>query len=232
MGGGLMPETDVKAYLNQLRQALPYVPPIPIQQIKALHRKKDFGAIVRLIRSTMNVNVRLTLHWTDRPASNGHKQAPAWITVPENMPYYGTPAFRELKLDVSILKSFAANSTYQEFAITVAHELSHVVLDSIKHPLRREEKAVDLTAMLLGFSYLYRTAAHSVKRVDSHTIRTTKLGYLSPDELEAASRILIPTPMRAKRIVFEFLRENVLVIFLVAAGGSVPLLEALAKLIR
>jgi hypothetical protein len=38
--------------------------------------------------------------------------------------------------------------------------------------------------------------------------------------------------MRAKRIVFEFLRENVLVIFLVAAGGSVPLLEALAKLIR
>jgi hypothetical protein len=32
-----------------------------------------------------------------------------------------------------------------------AHELSHVVLFSIGHPLQHEEKAVDLTAMILGY---------------------------------------------------------------------------------
>jgi hypothetical protein len=211
-----MPEIDVKAYIDQLRQALPYVPPVPIEKIKALHRKRDFGAVVRLIRSTMNVNVRLTLHWIDGPTPNGHEQAPAWIKMPEKMPYYGTPAFKELKLDVSILKSFAANSTYQEFAIVVAHELSHVVLDSIEHPLRREEKAVDLTAMLLGFSYLYLTGAHSFKHVGNNTFRTSRLGYLSTYELKAASRILIPLPMRAKRVAFE--STGFLVILLVILG--------------
>jgi hypothetical protein len=35
-------------------------------------------------------------------------------------------------------------------------------LDSIDHPLRHDEKAVDLTAMLLGFAYPYRTGAHTV----------------------------------------------------------------------
>jgi hypothetical protein len=32
-----------------------------------------------------------------------------------------------------------------------AHELSHVVLFAIGHPLQHEEKAVDLTAMILGY---------------------------------------------------------------------------------
>src|SRR4051794_10693615 len=88
-GARSMSDIDVSAYIRQLRQALPYVPPIPVQKIKAMHRKRDLGGIVKLIRKTMNVNVRLTLHWTDQVRGN----SPAWVLLPEKMPYYGTPEF-------------------------------------------------------------------------------------------------------------------------------------------
>jgi hypothetical protein len=79
--------------------------------------------------------------------------APAWIRLPEKVPYYGTDAFKEMKADMFIVKEFAQAASCNQFAIVVAHEFSHVVLDAIGHPLRKDEKAVDLTAMLLGFSY-------------------------------------------------------------------------------
>jgi hypothetical protein len=126
------------------------VPPIAVEKIKALHEKGDLGGIVKFIRNTMNVNVRLALHWT---TEQSRMNAPAWIRLPEKVPYYGTDAFKEMKADMFIVKEFAQAASCNQFAIVVAHEFSHVVLDAIGHPLRKDEKAVDLTAMLLGFSY-------------------------------------------------------------------------------
>ena len=185
-GGRYMSNIDVKAYIGQLRQALPYVPPIPVQEIKAMHRKRDLGGIVKLIRNTMNVNVRLTLHWTDQVRGD----ALAWVSLPEKMPYYGTPEFAKIRIDMFIRRSFAEARPYNEFAMAVAHEFSHIVLDSIHHPLRREEKAVDLTAMILGFSYLYRRGAHTVERVGLNRYANRRLGYLSERDLDAACRQL------------------------------------------
>jgi hypothetical protein len=213
-----MPQIDVKAYLDQLRQALPYVPPLPVQAIKALHKKRDFGGIVRLIRSTMNVEVGLTIHWTSGPPPKGLEKAKAWISLPQKMPYYGTPAFKELKLDIFILKSFIQTSNYDEFAIVVAHELSHVVLESIKHPLKTE----DLTAMLLGFSYLYRTAAHTIRRVTfSNRFENRQLGYLSQQEMDTAASILVPSRLRAKRGLLNYARENMLLIVYLGIGAAI-----------
>ena len=165
-----------------------------------------FGGIVRLIRKTMNVGVNLTLHWTSGPPP--HEKSQAWVKIPPAMPYYGTPEFKALKMDMFILKSFRDGSTRDEFAIVVAHELSHVVLDSIAHPLRDEEKAVDLTAMLLGFSFLYRAAAHTIWRAGLNTYKTSHLGYLSEWEVNAASKILVPYQMRVRQVVIEITRWN------------------------
>lgn len=199
-----MSDIDVEAYIDQLRQVLPYVPPIPVQEIKALHRKRDLGGIVKLVRKTMNVNVRLTLHWTDQV----HGNAPAWILLPKKMPYYGTPEFAKIGIDMFIRKSFAEARPYNEFAMAVAHEFSHVILDSIHHPLRREEKAVDLTAMLLGFSYLYRRGAHTTERVGLNRFANRTLGYLSERELNAACRILLPAKMRTRHTMLTVLKAS------------------------
>jgi hypothetical protein len=113
------------------------------------------------------------------------------------MPPYGSDEFKELRLDMYLRKSFLDQSAYDQIAIAIAHELSHIVLESIRHPLRRCEKAVDLTAMLLGFSGLYASGAHKEQQVYD-TITIHGLGYLSIEEVMLAYELL--TGSRAKRV--------------------------------
>jgi hypothetical protein len=114
------------------------------------------------------------------------------------MPNYGTPEFKKIKVDMFIRRPFAESEPYDRFAMAVAHEFSHVVLESINHSLRDDEKAVDLTAMMLGFSHLYRRAAHTVDWIGPNQFEHRTLGYLSESELKEACRILLPRKLRAK----------------------------------
>ena len=187
-------QTIVERYLKQLQEVLPHMPPILPREIEALHKAKDYEGIVRLIRRTLNLEADLVVGWVNR---GGPKDKPAWIELPPNMPFPGTDAFRKLKLKMFFRKSFLEESSYDQVAVTVAHELSHIVLDSIRHPLREEEKAVDLTAMLLGFRLLYRSACHKERRSGS-TITTHTLGYLSQNEVELVNQILALDHRRQK----------------------------------
>jgi hypothetical protein len=172
--------------------------------MRELHRKRDFAGIVKLIRNTMNINVRLVLHWTDEIRGS----APAWVMLPpDKLPYYGTPEFKKTKIDMYIRRSFANSEPYDRFAIAVAHEFSHVILNSIHHPLRHEEKAVDLTAMILGFCHLYQQAADRVEWIGLNKFERRTLGYLSESELAAACQILVPTKLRVKQKASKALRH-------------------------
>lgn len=138
----------------------------------------------------MNVEVDLRVLWVaDGGASDApSREAPAWVNVPAEMPPYGSDAFKRLRLDVCLRRSFLDQSTYDQIAIVIAHELSHIVLNSIKHPLRGCEKAVDLTAMLLGFRRLYVSACER-EEANKHL----RLGYLSLSEVISAHNILSKT---------------------------------------
>jgi len=91
-----------------------------------------------------------------------------------------------------------------------AHELSHVVLFSIGHGLQHEEKAVDLTAMILGYQQFIVGAEQTTTkggglwsvlltivllpfgilfRPGSST-ETSRLGYLTREEAQFAWRYL------------------------------------------
>jgi hypothetical protein len=190
------PTFDVKNYLRQLQQTLPRVPPINDAALKSLHQVSDYDGMLRLIRKTMNVEVKLRAAWVNSGGPKKMKNAPAWIETPDDMPFYGTDAFRKLTLNVFFRKSHLKRWEYDQTAIAIAHELSHVVLNSIKHPLRGCEKAVDLTAMMLGFRRLYVSGIykqrHSEDRVEHY-----KLGYLSTDEVNLADSILEQPPLRS-----------------------------------
>jgi len=101
------------------------------------------------------------------------------------------------------------------------------VLESIHHPLRHEEKAVDLTAMLLGFSVLYRRAAHVIKRVGYNRYQQAQLGYLTQAELAQASQILIPRKTLRRFYAINFARQYPLLVtvpplaFLIWAGVTI-----------
>ncbi len=105
------------------------------------------------------------------------------------MPPYGSEAFRQLRIDIFLRRSFLEQSPFDEVSIGIAHELSHLVLDSIKHPLRRCEKAVDLTAMMLGFRCLFGTGTYKEIQLQNH-MEVRQQGYLSPEEVRQADRII------------------------------------------
>jgi hypothetical protein len=165
----------------------------------------------------MNVQVKLKVIWTN----DGTETAPAWVNMPKDMPFYGSKEFRDLTIEMTIRKPFISSSTYDQAAIAVAHELSHVVLSSLRHPLHNCEKAVDLTAMLLGFSALYESGGHTAKR-SGNIIRYSHLGYLTPDELRTAYRLLVPARSR-----FKITSRRVLIATLQSFAGVMILLGAI-----
>ena len=54
-----------------------------------------------------------------------------------------------------IKKSFLDEDRFEQVVMAIAHELSHIVLHGLNHPLRECEVAVDLTAMILGYRDFY-----------------------------------------------------------------------------
>jgi hypothetical protein len=106
--GPIMVDIDVASSIEQLRRHLPHVLPISVRKLKALYRARDYEGMVRFVRSSMNVEVRLLVGWVN---SGGHKmaEAPAWIEMPVNMPYYGTPAFKKLLIKMFIRREFLGN---------------------------------------------------------------------------------------------------------------------------
>ena len=206
-----MPDIDVKRYIDQLRRALPYVQPINARQLALLHSQRDYEGMVRQIRAAMNVQARLRIGWVNKGGPQNMQNAPAWVRLPERMPYYGTPEFKNTTIEIYVRKPFVDENSYAKVAIAIAHELSHVVLESIGHPLRKEEKAVDLTAMLLGFSQLYVVAAHTQRPITSETTKHESLGYLSATEIKIANRTMNSVAVRLKHaLLHTFIGGNML----------------------
>jgi hypothetical protein len=180
-----MSNIDVCDYLDQLRRVLPCVQPILSEPLRTLHTAQDYKGMVQLIKQAMNIaDVTFLVFWVNENEKhkNKEKNDPAWIllpVLPDRLPFYGTKEFRETSLKIFFRKSFLRTLAYDQVAIIIAHELSHVVLDSIRHPLFREEEAVDLTAMMLGFRKLYSSAAHT---------DTGRIGYLTQAEVHIANK--------------------------------------------
>jgi hypothetical protein len=183
---------EIESHLRQLLMVLPRVPPISVGHLKRLHKARDYDAMVRFIRSAMSLEIGLSVGWVNAGGPKDNPDAPAWVELPVHlgdMPYHGTAAFKSAKLNLFFRKSFLDRSEYDEVAMAIAHELSHVVLASIRHPLWKEEKAVDLTAMILGFRLIHQSACYKERRC-GRTISYRRLGYLSQDEVHLANRIL------------------------------------------
>jgi Putative peptidoglycan binding domain len=185
------PTFQVAKYLRDLRRYLPAVPPISTNQLRALHASRDYKGMVRLIKYAMNIETDIRVVWVSEGEAEDAKikHAPAWIRLPSEMPPYGSEAFRQLRIDIFLRRSFLEQSAFDEVSIGIAHELSHLVLDSIKHPLRRCEKAVDLTAMMLGFRCLFATGTYKEIQIQNR-IEIRQQGYLNPDEVRQAECII------------------------------------------
>jgi hypothetical protein len=106
-------------------------------------------------------------------------------------------------------KEFMRQMPFEVVVCAIAHEMAHIVLAATGSPLRDNEKAVDITAMISGFADLYvRGVTHQAKyRVwkptsqgtgftvsDGEAVETKtihhKLGYLSVPEVNLVASLI------------------------------------------
>ncbi len=188
----------IESYLEQLRASLGAVRrPVSEEKLRALYDAKDYAGLVGYIQRTLHLDMRVRLGLVNKGGPN----APAWVARQTPMPGYGTAAFRQLTVTIYIRKSFLQEGTFEEAVLASAHELCHIVLDAVGHPLHEKEEAVDLTAMLLGFRDFYVTGCYSERKKTyalpdcffgqrEEVYQIIRTGYLTPEEVSYAAQYM------------------------------------------
>jgi uncharacterized protein YecT (DUF1311 family) len=165
-------------------------PPVSTEQLRRMFYARDFTGMVGVVRDSLKLELRVRVGLVN---DGGPAGAPAWVSYPSPLPRYGSPDFKKTVVTVFLRKSFIEEVSFEAVVSAMAHELSHITLFSVNHPLQACEEAVDLTAMLNGYRDLYVVGCETIK---SYSVpggtRTERyeLGYLKPEEVRYAAGIL------------------------------------------
>lgn len=111
----------------------------------------------------------------------------AQVSIPKNMPLYGTRELDNFPINVVIGEDFKEEP--MAFMAIMAHELSHLVLYSLWHKEKENEFYTDLTAMVLGFNEVMAKGRKVVTETRTGNVvqtLTTTYGYLSDKQFELA----------------------------------------------
>ena len=113
----------------------------------------------------------------------------AQVQIPASLPFYGSTGMINFPIHIKISKESVRRPL--SFKAVVSHELSHIVLHSLRHPQKESEIYTDLTAMVLGFAdVMGRGRKHSINTYspEGFGVRTTTYGYLPDQQFECAKR--------------------------------------------
>jgi hypothetical protein len=148
----LVRKAEIDAWLVSLLSSLKVVPPFELAPLKSLHAEKNYTQLISRLMDAMHITARMRVGYVN---SGGPESAPAWIACPVKLPPYGTHAFKQTRFTLFLRRSFLLNDPVESILAGIGHEFAHIVLNSIGHPLKRQEEAVDLTAMILGLAQIY-----------------------------------------------------------------------------
>lgn len=117
----------------------------------------------------------------------------AQVSIPPHLPYWGTKDMINFPIEIKMSKK-SLGHPFTLISI-MAHELSHVVLYSMRHSKKENEFYTDLTAMIFGFSEvmnLGRKIIETNSRINYYAnvketqTTTTTYGYLSDENFNYA----------------------------------------------
>lgn len=111
----------------------------------------------------------------------------AQVYIPSNLPLYGSPSLNNFPITVKISEDCAENK--ETFIAVMAHELSHIVLASLRHPEKDNEIYTDIASLMLGFSGITQEGRKVVNSTQNgYTIETQTVtyGYLSDEQFSFA----------------------------------------------
>jgi hypothetical protein len=168
--------------------------PVPAKPLIRLHRAGQLERLIAAIAEHMRLPVQFKLSVVSKDtrfrshslartdgSGRGIEGIEAQVAIPSSLPLFGSAELRRYPIDVLITPAF--RTARPETAITIlAHELSHVLLHSLRHPERDSEVFTDLVPIVLGFAEIINggSKVSSVTHVAGGTRETTTTyGYLS-----------------------------------------------------
>lgn len=203
----------IEKALNELIPALGTKEFVDHQKLISLIHSEKVKEAIKAIALYLGLPIEVNISYVPkgyRPSSNDGFQSThlvktdrhnrgvggitAQVSIPSNLPFYGTPSMVNFPINVRLSETCAENPA--TLVSVMAHELSHIVLYSIWHKEKNNEFYTDLTAMLLGFAEIMKIGRKVIKITESgsfsnttttHT-ETTTYGYLSDDNFNFAFR--------------------------------------------
>lgn len=196
-------EAKIRSYIDQLVRSVGIRPLVNEGDLRRIYNSANGEALVRYIAATLKLRVA-GLYLVN---SGGSENAVAWVRDSHLVPLYGTTQFKDYKFDFFIRKSFIEDAPFEAIVSGIAHEMCHIVMYALRHPLCHEEPAVDLVAMILGYrslfcrGYCYKIRVESLEQARRLGRRLSRmpaigdtlessLGYLYADELLLADQLM------------------------------------------
>jgi len=179
---------------------------IAFDDLIALLQKKDTQGCVQEIATRLGLPIRINLSYvpkdfkpgnTNRFCSSelaktdwtgrGMEGITAQVYIPQNLPMFGTSALQDYPIEVRVSEN--CHEHPYTFVAIMAHELSHVLLASLRSPHKDSELHTDLVPILLGFRDAVRRGRRKTEMRTSGnttTTYTTTYGYLTDWRFEFA----------------------------------------------
>lgn len=123
---------------------------------------------------------------TDR-IGRGRESITAQVTVPDNIPLYGSDKLRGYLIHVTVSENCAKYP--ESFIAIMVHELSHILLASLWSPHKDSELHTDIVPLLLGFRAIVsvgRKTVDSCETDDEIMTTMTTYGYLTDNQFSIA----------------------------------------------
>jgi len=193
---------SVTSHLHEFQRVIGFKDYMDVGRWVDMYQARDYLKLCRAIGAQMKLPNEIALEEatastpfrtyamspTDE-AGRGTQGIVAQVTIPENLPIYGTPAFAAHIIRITTGDAIGKIPAETAIAI-IAHELSHILLHSLRHHDRDSEKCTDLVPIALGFANIVRSGrvvTTSTRAGNVTTTLTTTYGYLSDAEFEEAA---------------------------------------------
>jgi hypothetical protein len=177
--------------------------PVDANILTKLAKKKKYNDCLQVIvdkyRLPINFNIKIVprgyndnlryfktsgLSRTDEDGK-GVESITAQVSIPSYVPLFGDPKLKDLNVDIIIGEE--CGDYPETFIYVIAHEIAHLLLETLRHPEKNNEIYADIVPLLLGFIEI-ASIGRTVKKVtndnfnNTSTITTTTYGYMNKDQ--------------------------------------------------
>lgn len=174
---------EIKNIIDEIERTFGIKDEIDVSQLNELLENKKIKEVVEMIGKQLGLpvglNVQLTDNFETRQLATTYasvvESIAAQVLIPGNLPFYGTKELANYPITVKISPNCFQHP--KSLFMVLAHELSHVLLHSIRYKEKDNEIYTDILAMILGFLSVYDKGRKT---------GTITYGYLSDEQFKFA----------------------------------------------